>query len=123
MIQTSNFTNAGKLPNAVAISQGVPTNWAGRRYRALAPPWCLVKEKSESTFRELYRTHILDKLDARKVVQELDEAILLCWEKPGRFCHRRMVAEWIELMTGITVPEYMPPVVERPREPQGDLFL
>ena len=38
MIFTSNFKIAGRLPQAVAISLGVPRGWQGRRYKALAPP-------------------------------------------------------------------------------------
>ena len=37
MIFTSNFKIAGNLPQAVAISLGVPRGWTGRRYKALAP--------------------------------------------------------------------------------------
>ena len=38
MIFTSNFKIAGRLPQAVAISLGVPRGWRGRRDNALAPP-------------------------------------------------------------------------------------
>ena len=40
-----------------------------------------------------------------------DEIILLCHELPGvelnkvYFCHRRLLADWIELATGIVIPE------------------
>lgn len=40
-----------------------------------------------------------------------DEIILLCHELPGvelnkkHFCHRRLLADWIELETGIIIPE------------------
>jgi len=40
-----------------------------------------------------------------------DETILLCHELPGlkinkeHFCHRRLLADWIELETGIVIPE------------------
>ena len=34
-----------------------------------------------------------------------DDATLLCFEKAGEFCHRRLVAEWIEKGTGVEVPE------------------
>jgi uncharacterized protein (DUF488 family) len=46
------------------------------------------------------------KLDPHKIVEELGEdAVLLCYEKPGDFCHRRLVAAWIKEGTGIDVPE------------------
>jgi hypothetical protein len=38
MILTSNFKIAGHLPQAVAISLGVPRGWRGARCSVLAPP-------------------------------------------------------------------------------------
>ena len=35
----------------------------------------------------------------------IDDIILLCYEEPGEFCHRRLVADYLELMTGIYIPE------------------
>lgn len=103
---TSNFTNAGTHPDAVAISQGIPKFFKGKRYMALAPPWSLVKEKNEAVFRNAYLKQ-LAALDPQEVLAALgDHAILLCWEKPGVFCHRQVVAEWLR-EAGITVKEYM----------------
>ena len=40
-----------------------------------------------------------------------EKIILLCHELPGleinkeHFCHRRLLADWIELETGIEIPE------------------
>lgn len=104
---TSNFRIAGKLPQAVAISQGVPRGWKGRRCLALAPPWALVKERDEAKFRAGYESVVLSGLDAAAIAQELgDGAILLCWEAPGKFCHRMLVAEWLRDQLGIEVKEY-----------------
>jgi len=48
----------------------------------------------------------LDVLDAKKVYEELGEdSILLCWEKSGDFCHRRLVAEWLEKELNVKVNE------------------
>jgi len=64
--------------------------------------------KDDAEFDQQF-AEILAGLDARKVVADLgDDAILLCWEKVGEPCHRRTVAEWIEVETGIVVPEYHP---------------
>lgn len=42
-----------------------------------------------------------------EIYQTLGEnALLLCWEKPGDACHRRFVAEWLEAALGIEIPEY-----------------
>jgi len=105
-MQTSNFKLSGTDPNAVAISRGVPKGFKGRRYMPLAPAtWALVREPDEAVFREKFMRQ-LERLDARATVEALGEdAILLCWEKPGEFCHRRVVAEWLERELGTSVTE------------------
>lgn len=60
----------------------------------------------EASYRVEFQK-ILDRLDPQKVFNDLrPDAILLCWEPPGKFCHRRLVAEWLESHLGIEVPEY-----------------
>ncbi len=110
MIFTSNFKIAGHLPQAVAISRGVPRGWQGRVYKALAPSWNLVKIADQTQFIQLYKAQVLDKLDARQVLRELggDDFILLCWEPPGEFCHRLVVAAWLKKELGLKVPELNP---------------
>lgn len=104
-MQTSNFARNGKNPNAVAISRGTRF-FTGRRYKTLAPPEGLIKIKDEALFRKLYKEQVLSKLDPATVYRELGEnAVLLCWEAPGKFCHRRVVAEWLEKALMIKVPE------------------
>ncbi len=110
MIFTSNFKIAGNLPQAVAISQGLPRGWQGRRYKPLAPPWNLVKTADPEQFVKLYRGQILNQLDARQVLQDLggDDFVMLCWEPPGEFCHRLVVAAWLQKELGIEVHELNP---------------
>jgi uncharacterized protein (DUF488 family) len=110
MIYTSCFKLSGHHPNAIAISNGTRFYSHVRKYRPLVPPWQLVKESrdgrlSAAEFEAAYQTQ-LQALDAEKVVAEVGEnAILLCWEAPGEYCHRRMVAAWLETELGIQVPE------------------
>jgi len=110
MIFTSNFQIAGRLSQAVAISRGIPRGWQGRRYLPLAPPYNLVKMVDPERFLRLYRTQILDRLDARKVLRDLggDDFLMLCWEPPGEFCHRRVVAAWLQKELGLVVEEFNP---------------
>jgi len=110
MIFTSNFKTAGHLPQAVAISLGVPRGWRGARCTVLAPPRPLIKIMDEATFIPLYRAQVLDKLDPHKIIRDLggDNFIMLCWEASGEFCHRRVVAAWMLKHTGIQVEEFNP---------------
>ena len=107
MILTSNFKIAGHLPQAVAISLGVPRGWRGARCIVLAPPRPLIKIMDPETFIPLYKAQVLDKLDPHKIIKDLggDNFIMLCWEAPGVFCHRRIVAAWMHKHTGVLVKE------------------
>jgi hypothetical protein len=105
MITTSNFAKSANHPDAVAISQGVPGWYKGRRYMALAPPRWLLKARDPELFDREYRKQ-LESLDAKQVAEELGpNAILLCWESFNVRCHRWLVAEWLEETLGIIVPE------------------
>jgi hypothetical protein len=108
MILTSNFKIAGHLPQAVAISLGVPRGWRGARCTVLAPPRPLIKIMDPETFIPLYKAQVLDKLDPHKIIKDLggDNFIMLCWEAPGVFCHRRVVAAWMRKETGVLVEEF-----------------
>ena len=110
MIFTSNFKIAGYLPQAVAISLGVPLGWRGRRCTVLAPSRRLIKIMDPQTFTKLYRAEVLDKLDPVKVLRDLggDNFVMLCWEAPGEYCHRRVVAAWMRKHTGVLIEEFMP---------------
>ncbi|MBM4302628.1 MAG: hypothetical protein FJ121_14085 [Deltaproteobacteria bacterium] len=109
MIFTSNFRTAGHLPQAVAISLGVPRGWRGRRYKALAPPRDLIKIMEPEKFIRLYRSQVLDSLDPMQVIREMggDNFIMCCWEPQGEFCHRRVVVAWLRKHTGVLVEELM----------------
>ena len=88
----------------VSIALKTPDWFQGRRYPALAPRSKMLK-MDEEEYRRKYQG-ILDRLDPRRVYEDLGaDAILLCWESPGAFCHRRLVAEWLEERLGVVVPE------------------
>jgi hypothetical protein len=61
-------------------------------------------------FIRAYRAEVLDKLDPRQVLNDLggDNCIMLCWEPPGQFCHRQVVAAWLKKELGLDVPEFNP---------------
>jgi len=104
-------------PNLVSIALKTPEWFRGRRYPALAPREDMLAME-EDEYRREYQA-ILDRLDPHMVYEELgQDSILLCWEPPGAFCHRRLVARWLEESLGIEVPEL--PHNYNPR--QKDLF-
>lgn len=114
-IYTSNYARHGNNPNAIAISLTIPEWYEGNRLEYLAPKSDMVGKikKSEANYNQRkYTREYLDLLKARNIKPEWlleqlsDGAILLCYEKPGDFCHRRILADWIERHTGVVVPEW-----------------
>ncbi len=116
-MKTSNYSHLGHrllngvpVPNAVSIAAKAPFWYKGREYKKLAPKYGFFKkyklDGDEEYYTKQYYKEVLDKLDPQKVYEELGEdAILLCWEKPGQFCHRHIVAKWLEKALGITIKE------------------
>ena len=109
-MQTSFFAKSGHLPNAVAISVGVPQSYTGKSCTKLMPPIELVKDFkaghiTAQEFEEVYTEQVLNKLDPVKVFEELKDSVLLCWEGRTSFCHRRTVARWLEKAMAIKVDE------------------
>ena len=51
------------------------------------------------------RLDILDKQDLKQKLLSVENPILLCYEKEG-FCHRHVLADWIEMNLGLIVEEY-----------------
>ncbi len=104
-IYTSYFGRAKGLKNAVSIAQGTPKWFTGEKYPALAPSWGLVHEKDTTKYRSRYQEEVLKKQNPLKVAEDLEGKVILCWEPPGQFCHRRLVAEWLERNLLMEVPE------------------
>lgn len=109
MIHTSNFSKAGKYPNTVSIARGTPHWFKRETYPDLFPTWTMINlHKKRLMFDKEYTDlyyNILNNLDAEKVYKELDNKVLLCWCAKDKFCHRRIVAEWLEEKLNIKVTE------------------
>lgn len=109
-MKTSNFKHyAGD--KGVAICIYPPINWTGLQYPALEPDrqaFYAIKAGTitKEQYEKLYRENVLSKLDPKKIYEMFKNNVLLCWEEPGEFCHRRIVAAWIEENLGIDVPEW-----------------
>jgi hypothetical protein len=97
----------------VAITVGKP-GWFEPAYETwgTVAPFGLLDLESEAEFTRRYR-HSLHRKTPR-ILRELEDLIaayepaaliLLCFERPGEFCHRRLLAEWIEQKTGEEVAE------------------
>lgn len=124
MIFTSYFGKMRKFPKNVipiAICAVVPNWYRGMAYASLAPKYDhLMKYKddhNEADYIECYNNTILKYLNPLLVLHELEQllpvkavksrkerfwespdlhVVLLCYEKPSEFCHRQIVAKWLQ---------------------------
>src|SRR5450755_804039 len=107
---TANFKTASSNPCSIAISLGVPASYRGLRYAPLHPTRAMLKIKNHEEYRAAYQVGILDRLDPQQVWNDLHalaagEPVILCWENANVFCHRRLVAEWLEAGLDVVIPE------------------
>jgi hypothetical protein len=115
MLTTSYFAKSSYIETPVSISIKPPRWFTGKHFPLLAPPFDLVtafkhNRITEQEYTEYYLEKILDPLNPIAVYDQIistfgENPTLLCYEKSGDFCHRRIVAVWFELTIGITVPE------------------
>lgn len=107
-------------PGAIAISLYLPKGRQYLHYPKLAPSQELLQNyrspsacavmNVERYYIEEYNDQLFE-LNPQTVWDELcaiagdAEPILLCYEKPGQFCHRRLVAKWFEVELGQVVEE------------------
>lgn len=109
-MRTGYYAVSGTIPGGIGISRTVPKFFRGPRYLPLAPPFEMLKcRKDLYTIR--YQEQILDQLNPQQVYDDLvrlakdKEPILLCWERANTWCHRRLVAEWLEDALHIEITE------------------
>lgn len=115
-MMTSNFANIRNLRVFASISLYPPSWYVGPDFKTLAPTPELFHAKgiSNEEYRLRYERLVLDKLDPLSTYNSIvekygNDIVLLCFEKPGDFCHRRIVAEWFETHLGVIVPEWVKP--------------
>ena len=121
-IYTTYFAKVNKLPKyiqPISICGRAINGWSNPQFKKLAPSWSIYKELkyeggSKERYTDRYKSEILAKLDAKVVLSELlalredgrEDIALVCYEKPGDFCHRHLIAEWLMDNIGIEVKEF-----------------
>jgi hypothetical protein len=115
IIYTSYYGNLKKLNNSsiitIGISVGIPKFYQGFVMKELAPRYDMLK-LPELSYREEF-AKILDSRDPKMILEKIKayangkDVALLCYEKPGEFCHRQLVAAWLLKETGVMITEYL----------------
>ncbi len=106
-IYTSYFAMLRHIPKdivPVSISLYAPPGYQGLTLKSLAPTKELLarykKDSNEEAYTEAF-SEILEKLTPDAVYHVLEkmtggrDCVLLCYEKAGSFCHRNLVAQWM----------------------------
>lgn len=101
---------------SVSGDKGKMENYQGDCYSKLAPKkefwqkWHdnirkISEEENAKYYIEQYYKEVLSNLDPLEVYKDLEHTTLLCYEDANEFCHRHIVAEWINLLLDEQVPE------------------
>lgn len=100
MITAANFFNKYHWNgDPVSIANFSPRGFKGEKCRELAPGRIVHQLKKKEISQDEYITAYkqqLSKLDAQEIGKRLQNKTLLCWEESGKFCHRYIVADWLE---------------------------
>ena len=57
-------------------------------------------------YKDKYINTVLNKVNPNEVLRKLgDNAVMLCYEKVGDFCHRHLIADWLMRNTNAKVQE------------------
>lgn len=109
MIYTSYFAicnRASDTTSLISIARSAIIGFRGVHFKALAPSTTLLTGYKQGlidvpAYTVQYK-EMLSKLDPKQVLQELKaiaysnkDIWLCCWEKPSSFCHRHLVADWL----------------------------
>jgi hypothetical protein len=79
------------------------------------PRWSYFKAEPDEWDRQYFAQ--LDRFGPEKIARVLeriarehqaDRLVLLCWERPGARCHRRLLADWLLAKTGELAEEITP---------------
>lgn len=140
-IYTGNYFEC-KSGNLISISRdkGEDAGFDGKYIMEFAPKreffkkWrsnigIIPEEENNRYYINEYYKQVLSQIDIPALLKGEKNPILLCYEKEGQFCHRHVLAEYIELMYNIKVsdirvdekqnievverPKYIKPMLER----------
>jgi len=123
-VYTSYYSATDKLPaelKQVGVSGWVPESFNGVRLKELAPKreWWMEwhskfkdninSKESIEWYTVKYKETVLDVVDFNEIKGRLEQlggdVVLLCFERPGSFCHRHLIAKWLS-ENGLPCSEY-----------------
>lgn len=116
-IYTGNYfeCNAGNLIS-ISLDKGADAGFEGKAILDFAPKkeffktWrknrgVIPDEDNNWDYVKKYYRQVLSEIDIPELLKDETNPILLCYEKDQEFCHRHILAEYIELMYDIKVKD------------------
>lgn len=116
-IYTSYFSNGAKLSKDGIVMIGIalyPPKWfTGQSIKYVSPSWDILHNaKSNEDYIQRFNAEILAKRDPKVFLSNIErmangkDVALCCFEKPDEFCHRHLVADWLNKNLGLNIEEY-----------------
>ena len=116
-IFTGNYTDC-KVGNLISISgdKGKSIGFEGKSLTKLAPKrafwneWHnnigrISEEENTKFYIQEYYKQVLSQVDIEELLKDEKDPILLCYEREQDFCHRHVLAEFINIRYGINVED------------------
>ncbi len=131
-IYTSYFGNSRKLAEEgvkiICVAIGKPRFMNVPQMLNVCPTRYMVSGPcSHNEYLKLY-DEILARQDANNVLEQIrslgggQDVALCCYEKPGDFCHRHILAKWLTENTGVEITEFGVVEKKEPKYEQASLF-
>lgn len=91
-----------------------PPKWfSGISNKYVSPSWDILhNSKSEEDYVQRFNSEILARRDPKVFLTAIEkiangkDVALCCFEKPDEFCHRHLVAKWLNEKLGMQIEEY-----------------
>ena len=116
-IYTSYFGNSKQLRSAnvemIGIARYKPRFFNGFNIVDVAPkPFMLSEDMTEEEYVAHYDKLVLEPLNIPKFIETLKsmsrgkDVALCCYEKPGQFCHRHLLSDWLNKKANLGIKEF-----------------
>lgn len=120
----SNIVKVGIIPIGIALYK--PRWYRGLEYKKIAPKAFMLSGKlTREEYIKYYNEYVLSNITPSAVIADLErltfgrDCALLCYEKPGDFCHRHLFSEFMR-NNGYDINEWKPN--EEIKQQQMSLF-
>lgn len=106
---TSKIINGNNFDDCLAISRTKPSHYKGKSLKILAPSQEILTTWKIYGNEEMYIKKYYEQLNNipeekwENILELIDNKILLCYEKPGVFCHRHLLIKYMKIKYGTKI--------------------